>query len=68
MYTPKSGVELHLLVPYLDVASLLDGESAKQWVQHRIHRLPNVLQQQAVTIGHCTLNLLQVPVDTHTCV
>lgn len=37
MYTPKPGVELHLLVPYLDVASLLDGESAKQWVQHRVH-------------------------------
>ena len=57
----KLWMELHLLVSYLDVAALLDGESAKQGVQHWVNRLPNVLKQETVPTANCSLYGIKVP-------
>ena len=54
------GVVLHLLVPNLDVLALLDGQPSQQGIQHWVHILSNVLEQQTVSICHCTLNCIKV--------
>lgn len=55
-------VIFNLLVTDLDAATLLDGESAQQRVQHWVDCLSNVLQQQAVAIGDGLLNGIKIPV------
>ena len=57
----EPGAVLHLLVSNLDVFALLDGQPSQQGIQHWVHTLPNVLQQQTVSISHCTFDCIKVP-------
>lgn len=43
--------------------ALLDGVPTQQVVQHWLHRLTNVLNQQRVSFGDCLLNGVQVAVS-----
>ena len=49
----EPGAVLHLLVSNLDLFALLNGQPSQQGIQHGVHTLPNVLQQQTVSISHC---------------
>ena len=55
-------VILRLLVSNLDVAALLNSESAKEGIQYWIHSLPNVLQQKAVTVRNRPLNWIEITI------
>ena len=40
--------------------SFLDGVPAHQWIQHGVNGLTHVLNQDAVTVGQCPLDCIQV--------